>query len=549
VVAPEPDLRDLPPPVRDRVLGLAASGLGLLAPADVPARLRAIARFAPNRRAELGVGPLTRALGGDAVLRRRLSEVLALDSPGGRTRTPGGTGSAGTGAATSDATTGGTRADATTGGVPTGGVPTSGVPTAGATADDGVAAASRAVGEAARLWLARPVGWAAAVDGLVDLLGPAVGARGRGGAGGPPVGGAPVGRDTVGRATVGERPAGRDTDRRGADRPGGDGTAGHGTAGTGPTAGMDHDPDAEEGAAADVPGADPGRHDPRSQLAAVRARARRDRELARREIAGLRADLSAAQRAAAAVAARAEAAAGAAEAARSESARGERDARAAERRARRQLEDLAADAAAARRDLRTAREVDDARLRLLLETLSGAVAGIERELGLPPATSTLGPADTVDAREPESTTTVEARASSWADPSTLERFLALPRAHLIVDGYNVTKAALPTLPLARQRELLVRNLAGLAARTGAEITVVFDGADVTAVPAVGVRGVRVRFSPVGVSADTVIRAMARAEPDGRPVVVVSSDREIAEGVRRSATPVPSTVLTRRLLGS
>ncbi len=536
-MAPEPDLRDLPPPVRDRVLGLAASGLGLLAPADVPARLRAIARFAPNRRAELGAGPLTRALGRDAVLRRRLSEVLALDSSGGRTRTPDGTGSAGTGAATSDATAGGGRADATTGGVPT-----SGVTTAGATADDGAQAASRAVGEAARLWLARPAGWAAAVDGLVDLLGPAVGARGRGA-----VGGAMVGRDTVGRATVG-----RDTDRRGADRPGGDGTAGDGTAGDGtagdgPSARADQDPDAEEGAAADVPGADPGRHDPRSQLAAVRARARRDRELARREIAGLRADLSAAQRAAAV--GRAEAAAGAAEAARSESARGERDARAAERRARRQLDDLAADAAAARRDLRTAREVDDARLRLLLETLSGAVAGIERELGLPPATSTLGPADTVDAREPESTTTVGARASSWADPSTLERFLALPRAHLIVDGYNVTKAALPTLPLARQRELLVRNLAGLAAQTGAEITVVFDGADVTAVPAVGVRGVRVRFSPVGVSADTVIRAMARAEPGGRPVVVVSSDREIAEGVRRSATPVPSTVLTRRLLGS
>jgi len=519
VVAPEPDLRDLPPPVRDRVLGLAASGLGLLAPADVPARLRAIARFAPHRRVELGAGPLTRALGSDAVLRRRLSEVLALDASAGRTRTPGGTGGAGTGtAATDSAATGGATSGAATGGAATGVVTTAAAP-----ADDGAAAAGRVVGEAARLWLTRPAGWAAAVDGLVDLLGPAVGDRGRGA----------VGRDTVGRDTVG-----LDTVGRGADRPGG-----HAPAGDGPSAGTDQDPDdAEEGAAADLPGADAGRHDPRSQLAAVRARARRDRELARREIAGLRADLSAAQRAAVA-------AAGRAEAARSESARGERDARAAERRARRQLDDLAADAAAARRDLRTAREVDDARLRLLLETLSGAVAGIERELGLPPATSTLGSADTVDARAPESTTTVEARASSWADPSTLERFLALPRAHLIVDGYNVTKAALPTLPLARQRELLVRNLAGLAAQTGAEITVVFDGADVTAVPAVGVRGVRVRFSPVGVSADTVIRAMARAEPGGRPVVVVSSDREIAEGVRRSATPVPSTVLTRRLLGS
>jgi predicted RNA-binding protein with PIN domain len=42
--------------------------------------------------------------------------------------------------------------------------------------------------------------------------------------------------------------------------------------------------------------------------------------------------------------------------------------------------------------------------------------------------------------------------------------------------------------------------------------------------------VRVRFSPAGVIADEVIRQLVRAEPPGRPVVVVSSDREVAESI-------------------
>jgi hypothetical protein len=45
----------------------------------------------------------------------------------------------------------------------------------------------------------------------------------------------------------------------------------------------------------------------------------------------------------------------------------------------------------------------------------------------------------------------------------------------------------------------------------------------------------------------VIRRLVRAEPAGRPVVVVSSDREVGDAVRRSgAYPVPSVALVRRL---
>jgi predicted RNA-binding protein with PIN domain len=57
----------------------------------------------------------------------------------------------------------------------------------------------------------------------------------------------------------------------------------------------------------------------------------------------------------------------------------------------------------------------------------------------------------------------------------------------------------------------------------------------------------VLFSAVGETADDLIRRLVAAEPKGRPVVVVSSDREVAEGVQRSgAYPVASTLLLRRL---
>jgi hypothetical protein len=44
--------------------------------------------------------------------------------------------------------------------------------------------------------------------------------------------------------------------------------------------------------------------------------------------------------------------------------------------------------------------------------------------------------------------------------------------------------------------------------------------------------VRVRFSLPGQTADELIRDLIAAEPEGRPGVVVSSDREVADGVRR-----------------
>jgi predicted RNA-binding protein with PIN domain len=118
----------------------------------------------------------------------------------------------------------------------------------------------------------------------------------------------------------------------------------------------------------------------------------------------------------------------------------------------------------------------------------------------------------------------------------------------VVDGYNVTKTAWPAMPLHSQRQRLVTALGALVAQRRVEVTVVFDGAEMSGpVQLNPPRGVRVRFSPPGVIADDVIRQLVRAEPAGRPVVVVSSDREVSESVSASgARPVSAAALLARL---
>jgi predicted RNA-binding protein with PIN domain len=198
------------------------------------------------------------------------------------------------------------------------------------------------------------------------------------------------------------------------------------------------------------------------------------------------------------------------------------------------------DADIARQSAREARQADEVRLALLVDTLDGAVTGLRRELAL--GGSGPRPADLV-----RGATEAHGSVSRVEDPAALERLLTLPSVHVVVDGYNVTKTGYPDLSLSDQRERLIRQLAALAARTSAEVTLVFDGAGVVAVPTTAPRGVRVLFSDPGVLADDVIRALVTAEPEGRPVVVVTSDRAVADSVRRrGAHPVPSAVLIARL---
>ncbi len=198
-----------------------------------------------------------------------------------------------------------------------------------------------------------------------------------------------------------------------------------------------------------------------------------------------------------------------------------------------------AEADAARQSAREARDADEVRLSMLLDTLSGAVDGLRRELSV--GSSPRRPADAVRGAN------TGRRGGRVSEPRTLDTLLALPGVHLIVDGYNITKTGYPELSLAEQRQRLVRQLGALASRTQAEITVVFDGADVTSIPITGPRNVRVLFSDPGVLADDVIRTLVRSEPQGRPLVVATSDQAVVTSVCASgAHAVPAAVLLTRL---
>jgi predicted RNA-binding protein with PIN domain len=218
------------------------------------------------------------------------------------------------------------------------------------------------------------------------------------------------------------------------------------------------------------------------------------------------------------------------------------------RRLRARLSEAESAAGAVRQAARDARQVADARLWLLLETIGQAAVGLRRELALDPADRL--PADFVAdtaADRPGAVLPAQARALDADDPARLDHYLRLPKAHLLVDGYNVTKRGFGEMSLEQQRSRLVTGLGGVAAQTGAEVTVVFDGAErVHGLPPAP-RGVRVLFSRKGETADDLIRRLVRAEPAGRPLVVISSDREVADGVRRhGAYPLSSDALLRRL---
>jgi predicted RNA-binding protein with PIN domain len=200
-----------------------------------------------------------------------------------------------------------------------------------------------------------------------------------------------------------------------------------------------------------------------------------------------------------------------------------------------QLEsEQAAQRQAERRSSRADREEATVRARLLLDAVIDAAAGLRRELALPNVPG--APGDRVEAALAEVTDDARVSGASAAlgpgSATALEQLLSLPRSRLIVDGYNVSKSAWGQTSLEAQRQRLLRALAPLVARTGAETTVVFDAARLTSRPVVSApRGVKVVFSPPDVIADDVIRDLVAAEPPGRIVLVVSDDQEVARDVR------------------
>jgi len=210
--------------------------------------------------------------------------------------------------------------------------------------------------------------------------------------------------------------------------------------------------------------------------------------------------------------------------------------------------------ASARKAVREGRRDDELRLRLrlLLDAVLGAAQGLRRELALAPTDRR--PADALAGQylRPEQPADPPLQGRSDDDPALLDALLAVPTTHLLVDGYNVTKSGWANVSLEAQRGRLLSGLGALAVRTGAEVTLVFDGAEHVApvpvpVPVAASRAVRLLFSRAGETADDVLLRLVRHEPRGRPLVVVSSDREVADGARScGARPVPSSALLRLL---
>jgi predicted RNA-binding protein with PIN domain len=198
----------------------------------------------------------------------------------------------------------------------------------------------------------------------------------------------------------------------------------------------------------------------------------------------------------------------------------------------------------------------DARLSALVadaahaaELLSGALAAAS-DLLAPPIDDLPARAPAVTKPVASSPPRVPLRIPPGVTDDTVEavdHLVRAPGALLLVDGYNISQAAWYQDPIARQRTRLVDALAELHARTGVEVEVVFDGADVDRIGDRPVRpAVRVRFSAPGVEADDVLLELVDAAPQRRPVIVASSDHRVRDGARRRGANV---IGARQLLGA
>ncbi len=105
--------------------------------------------------------------------------------------------------------------------------------------------------------------------------------------------------------------------------------------------------------------------------------------------------------------------------------------------------------------------------------------------------------------------------------------------HIIIDGYNFirqseTFSGLDQVDMQTGREALVESLAAYKRLKGHRITVVFDGihAPVFSLQKDRVKGIDIRFSRTGESADAVIKRMARRLRE--KALVVTSDRDVAD---------------------
>ncbi len=105
--------------------------------------------------------------------------------------------------------------------------------------------------------------------------------------------------------------------------------------------------------------------------------------------------------------------------------------------------------------------------------------------------------------------------------------------HLIIDGYNLIRQSDALRPLDRQalelgRNALIDRLAAYKKIKRHKITIVFDGSQTHYFPdtSSSEKGIGIRFSRHGETADALIKKMTRLERE--KAIVVSADRDVID---------------------
>ncbi|MCA1816202.1 MAG: NYN domain-containing protein [Acidobacteria bacterium] len=119
----------------------------------------------------------------------------------------------------------------------------------------------------------------------------------------------------------------------------------------------------------------------------------------------------------------------------------------------------------------------------------------------------------------------------------------------LVDGNNVMAQRVGWhRDKPRARRTLMDELADFAARKHARVTVVFDGAPEAHFPdGATYRGVKLHYAARGSNADERIKSLVERARERRTLRVVTSDRALADYVRRCGVEVVRSGDFRRLL--
>lgn len=128
--------------------------------------------------------------------------------------------------------------------------------------------------------------------------------------------------------------------------------------------------------------------------------------------------------------------------------------------------------------------------------------------------------------EPKRTPVLVPPGLTLENSESLKKIFSQKDLIVLIDGYNISLNAFGDLSLELQRERVVSCATNVESRFHPSCVIVFDG------QSEGTRGriqskVHIVFSPAGVTADDVIIERIRVTPKEFPVLVVTSDRNLA----------------------